>query len=501
MVYLLVGCGAVFVCTGFALGVQARAAAPTEPIPRTGLWAVTLFALVHGASEWLELGLHLEEREHGAAPAGLGLARIALLALSFAILGAFGLLLAARRDGPPPWRLTFGAPAIALLAAALAAWLTLGAGRAPVDPGALAAAEGAIRYGLGVPASIAACAGLLLVRRRIRDEHWVAARYLAAAAAAFAAYGFFAGVIVPPSPLGPAATLNTASFGEATHVSALVFRAAAMAAVGLFLSEVFVRTATDHLRREVEHLRDGFISLVAHDLRTPLGTVTSGVTLLERLAPGEHATDREARILRAIHASARAMTKIVSDLLDASRLEARRLSISPEQLDLVPLLLRIVEWAPPEALRGHLIRLVPPGALPPVLADPVRVEQVLSNLLSNAGKYSPAGTEIVLEARPGPGEVTLSVTNAGPGIAAADLPRVFSRHFRTGAARSGRAPGLGLGLYIARGLVESQGGRMWAESEPGVRTAFSFTLPRAPARLAARGLEPVRVSPGARLPL
>ncbi len=143
------------------------------------------------------------------------------------------------------------------------------------------------------------------------------------------------------------------------------------------------------------------------------------------------------------------------------------------------MLLGLVEWAPAEAMRGHTVRLEPPGPLPTVVADPVRVEQVLTNLLSNAGKYSPPRTEIVLEARVGPGEVTLSVTNAGPGIPAHDLPRIFSRSYRTSAARAGRAPGLGLGLYIARGLVEAHGGRIWAESEVGKRTTFSFTLPRA----------------------
>jgi signal transduction histidine kinase len=501
MEYVLLAYGAVFVCTGFVLGVQARAAAPSEPISRAGLWAATLFALVHGASDWLELGVYLGVRQHGVAPSGPGLARIALLALSFALLGCFGLLLATRRDGTPRWRLALAVPGGALLAVAPVAWLALGAGRAPLDDAGLAAAEGVIRYGLGVPACAAASVGLVLVWRRIRDEHWRAARYLAAAAVALAAYGFFAGVVVPPSLAGPAATLNVASFAAVTHVPVELFRAAAMAAVGLLLSEVFVRTTTEHLRSEVEHLRDGFISLVAHDLRTPLGTVTNAVTLLERLPPGEHGTEREARVLRALGASARAMTKIVSDLLDASRLESRKLSISPEALDLVPLLLRLVEWAPAEAMRGHAVRLVPPGPLPPVVADPVRVEQVLSNLLSNAGKYSPPGTEILLEARAGPREVTLSVMNGGDGIAAADLPRVFSRHFRTPSARTGRAPGLGLGLYIARGLVESQGGRMWAESEPGVRTTFSFTLPRARARQPAPGRDAMPLAPGARLPL
>jgi signal transduction histidine kinase len=176
------------------------------------------------------------------------------------------------------------------------------------------------------------------------------------------------------------------------------------------------------------------------------------------------------------------MRKIVSDLLDASRIESQRLSVTRERLELGPLLLRVVDWAPAEAMRGHTLRLEPTGPLPAVLADPVRVEQVLTNLLSNAGKYSYPESEIVLEARCEAREITISVTNLGPGIPAHDLHRVFARHYRTSAAESGRAPGLGLGLYIARGLIEAHGGRIWAESQVGGRTTFRFTLPVAARR-------------------
>jgi signal transduction histidine kinase len=498
MHWVLLGYGASFMCCGCALGVQARAAAPTEPISRAGLWAAAVFAIVHGAGDWLELAVVDAQREAGRFPMRLALARLVLLAASFAVLAAFGLLLPAQPDEAPRWRLAVAAPVAALAAFGVVVWATLGDG--PPGAAALARAEATARYALGVPASLVAFLGLDRVRRRIRTEQWVAARYLAAASVAIAIYGFFAGVVVPASSVGLAPVLNLASFAAATHLPVHVFRAASMGGAALLLSEVFVRTTTEHLRSEVEHLRDEFISLVAHDLRTPLGTVTSGVTLLERLRREEHATDREARILRAVRSSTLAMSRIVSDLLDASRLESRRLTVAPERLDLGPLLLRLVEWAPAEALRGHSVRLVPPGPLPPVLADPIRVEQVLSNLLSNAGKYSPPETVIVVEARAGPDEVTLAVTNAGPGIAPRDLPRVFTRHFRARDA-TGRAPGLGLGLYIARGLVESQGGRIRAESRPG-RTTFSFTLPRARGERAEA--EPGAVAgpdPDARLPV
>jgi signal transduction histidine kinase len=483
--YVLLAYGAVFVSTGFALGLQARAASPFEPVPRDGLWALMAFALVHGAADWTQLGTYLEQQGYGTFSAGLALARLALLAASYAFMGAFGLLLALPRAGKGRARIAAGVPAAAFAAWAAAYGVAVARGGA-LDPEGVAGAEAATRYLLGIPACALGVLGLERVWRRVREEKWRTSRFVAIACVALALYGILTGLVVPASGVGLARTLNVTSFGAVVHVPVELFRAAAIAVTGLLVSEVFVRTTTEHLQREVEHLRDDFISLVAHDLRTPLGTVETGASLLDRLPPEEHGTEREAKIIRAIRASVRTMRKIVDDLLDVSRLESRRLSVSRERLDLGPLLLRLLEWAPAEAVRGHTLRLVPPDSLPPVLADPVRVEQVLSNLLSNAGKYSPPASEIVIAAWSGPREVTLSVTNQGPGIPPRDLSRVFSRHYRTARASTGRAPGLGLGLYIAKGLVEAQGGRIWAESEPGKVTTFSFTLPRASPGRAAR---------------
>lgn len=478
MEYVLLTYGAAFVATGFALGVQARAAPPTDALPSSALWALTAFALVHGASEWAELALFLEQRAHAPLRAGLAVARLGLLATSFALLLAFGLLLVTRVGVRPGRALAVALPAAALLAWLAGAAVAFGRGGALDRPGA-DAAEAATRYLLGVPACAAAFMGLDRVRRSMRLEGSRASRLLGAACVAVACYAFFTGLVVPRAEVGLATSLNRASFVAATRVPVEVFRTVSIAAIGLLVSEVFVLTTSRHLRSEVEHLRDEFISLVAHDLRTPLGTVKTAAMLLERLPREEHGSEREARFVKAINASVRTMTRIVNDLLDASRIESRRLAVAPEWLDLTPLLLGLIEWAPADAVRGHTVRLVPPGPLPPVIADPVRVEQVLANLLSNAGKYSSPGSEIVLEARADPDAVTLAVTNTGVGIAPRDLPHVFERHYRTRTASAGKAPGLGLGLYIARGLVEAQGGRIWAESTPGRQTTFFFTVPRA----------------------
>ena len=474
MQYVLLAYGAAFIATGLALGLQARATVGRAAIPRPVLWLAAAFALVHGASDWLQLSFFLEQREHGVPFVRLCAARVAVLAASFAILAAFGAFLVA-----PARR---GRAAVLAAVGALGAW-AIGAAalvHGPLGMDALWAMEGATRYLVGVPACALACVGLERARRRLPPEEGRTARLVGVAALAIGVYGFFTGVVVPRSDLAVARVLNVQTFGAAVHVPVELFRAASIAVVAVFLSEAFVRATAGRMRDDVG--RDGFISLVAHDLRTPLGTVETGVTLLERLPPGEHASEREERVVRAIHSSVRTMRKIVSDLLDASRIESQRLSVSRERLELGPLLLRAVEWAPAEAMRGHTLRLEPQGPLAPVLADPVRVEQVLTNLLSNAGKYSYPESEIVLEARCDGRVVTISVTNLGPGIPAHDLPRVFARHYRTSAAESGHVPGLGLGLYIARGLVEAHGGRIWAESEAGGRTTFRFTLP-----VAARG--------------
>ncbi len=114
--------------------------------------------------------------------------------------------------------------------------------------------------------------------------------------------------------------------------------------------------------------------------------------------------------------------------------------------------------------------------LPPVLADPERLQRILANLLSNALKYSPPDTEVTLSFVVRDGEVVTLVTDGGAGIAPEELPRLFQRYYRAAAGRE-RREGLGLGLYITRLLVEAQDGRIWAQSEVGVGSTFSFSLP------------------------
>lgn len=176
-----------------------------------------------------------------------------------------------------------------------------------------------------------------------------------------------------------------------------------------------------------------------------------------------------------IAVSARRLATMVADLLDASRVETHRLALARETLNVPELLAGLVERIRP-LLGDHRVVLDIQGPPPDVDADPGRIEQVVTNLLTNAAKFSPAGAEITVVVAARESEVVVVVADRGPGIPAADRAAIFDRFYRA-PATTGSRDGLGLGLYIARGLVEAHGGRMWADSRPGGGTRVCFTLP------------------------
>lgn len=229
--------------------------------------------------------------------------------------------------------------------------------------------------------------------------------------------------------------------------------------------------------RELQEQMEILLHTVSHDLRTPLTVIQGRAQLLERALgkPGQEGTARHS--LEAILAGVKRMNVMVQDLADSARLESGQLRLDRTSLDLLAFTLDLKE-----RLAGTLdtdrIRVESPEGLPRVLADPNRLERILTNLIANALKYSEAATEVAVSLEEQEGEVVVSVLDRGPGIPPEDLPHLFQRFRRT---RQGRhhSEGLGLGLYISRQLVEAHGGRIWVESEPGKGSAFSFTLPLA----------------------
>lgn len=229
------------------------------------------------------------------------------------------------------------------------------------------------------------------------------------------------------------------------------------------------------ISKELEREREEWTSLIAHDLRQPM-TVIASYAELAAAERTDLLSSLHKEALDQIRTSAYQLERMVADLLDATRIDARRLTIEKEKVDLSTLVQSIVNRTTP-VLSDHFVRLNLEKEVPSVEVDPGRLEQVVSNLLSNAAKYGYPGTEIDLHLRRTSDEVEISVSNKGEGIPSEELAIIFGRFRRATQAYERKIAGIGLGLYIAKGLVEAHGGRIWAESALGGTTSFYFTLP------------------------
>ena len=253
--------------------------------------------------------------------------------------------------------------------------------------------------------------------------------------------------------------------------------------VTILLSARYRRDAEGALRSAVVLLRPPrprgrhtpsgieIVSTVSHELRSPLTSVKGYTSLLlnkwDRLAD-----DQKQMMLGQVHHDADRVTRLVTELLDISRLETGRLHLRRQQVDLTALARTIFEKLKLEYAELDCI-LDFPDDFPQVYADPDKVEQVLTNLIENAAKYaSPVGMRV--EGRVVGDTIEVSVHDTGEGIPPSDLPRVFSKFFRRD---HGKPTGSGLGLWISRGLVEAHGGRLTASSIEGQGSVFTFTLP------------------------
>lgn len=228
--------------------------------------------------------------------------------------------------------------------------------------------------------------------------------------------------------------------------------------------------------RELERLREEYLSLISHDLRNPVAVIQGNAHILQ-LSPGKPGLrgDRRKAIDYIVDA-ARRLDSMVQDLVDSMRLQSGKLPLDKKPVVFRTLCSEFLERQ--RTLPGwDRIRFEAPADLFTVEADPMAIERVLVNLLTNALRYSEPETKVVLRAEVARGEMLVSVADRGKGISPEDLPHVFERfHKFSGPQKAG---GIGLGLYITRMLVEAHGGRVWAESEQGKGAIFHFTLPLA----------------------
>ncbi len=225
--------------------------------------------------------------------------------------------------------------------------------------------------------------------------------------------------------------------------------------------------------RHDRELRRNMIADIAHELRTPISVLQGNI---EGMIDGVLPENRET--LELLHGETLELARLVEDLRTLSLAEAGQLEFDIQQINIADLSERVVDaFKTIAGSRGIDIILTLPEQIRAVNADPARTAQVLRILIDNALKYTPANSKIEVKIAYGKDHVTVSVTDTGVGISAENLPMVFNRFYRTDRSRSRSTGGSGLGLSIAKQLIEAQGGTISAESAIGKGSAFSFTLP------------------------
>jgi signal transduction histidine kinase len=256
------------------------------------------------------------------------------------------------------------------------------------------------------------------------------------------------------------------------YAYATVATTIAFGAFGFALGRKQERLVAAHAK--LDRLHEEHTSIVAHDLRSPIQALSLQAELLLK-----NREDGEVRVavpaVERMTRATKALAAMVDDLLDASRIESGQLRIEPRPTDVGGATAELVEQLRP-TLGQHPVEVVVAADVPLIAIDPKRLDRIVTNLLENAGKYSdPTGAIRVAVERSGDGAV-IRIEDHGPGIAPEELPRLFERFYQTVRARAKRS-GLGLGLYITKGLVEAHGGRVGVESTPGVGSTFRVWLP------------------------
>lgn len=237
-----------------------------------------------------------------------------------------------------------------------------------------------------------------------------------------------------------------------------------------------IATVRDITRfRQAEEIKTTFISVISHELKTPVALIKGYVATLRR----EDVSWERSVIddsLAVIEEEADRLTELIENLLDASRLQAGVLKMNQADIAVDELAKRMVERFQTQTSR-HTFIVDFPSNFPVILADEERLEQVFLNLLSNAVKYSPEGGEIWVTGQVRPTQVIICVSDQGPGVAPEDIPHIFDRFYRANSAVN-TTKGAGLGLFLTRAIVEAHGGRIWVDPKPGEGARICFSLPR-----------------------
>ncbi len=226
--------------------------------------------------------------------------------------------------------------------------------------------------------------------------------------------------------------------------------------------------------KELDQMKSDFVATVSHDLRSPLSIIDGYTDLLQEVGS---LNEQQHQFVERIKVATTNMVRLVTDLLDLGKIEAGlEMEMTPCDLEDIidPVVTNLQGWA---ERKGIELRVELPENVPPIRGDSIRLRQVLTNLVDNALKYTHEGGTVAVQMSVDNGTVTVRVRDTGIGIGPDDLPHVFDKFYRVEGEETRDIAGTGLGLAIAKSIVEAHGGRIWAESEPGAGSVFSFTLP------------------------
>ena len=230
---------------------------------------------------------------------------------------------------------------------------------------------------------------------------------------------------------------------------------------------------------ELEKMRLDFVSMASHELRTPLTSIIGYLSVFIEENKGKVA-DLELDLLKKSLISAQQLLTLVGNLLSVNKIEREQMSVFSQSLDYLPIITKAVEDLKSQAVQKSVVlNFNPPQVLPKVLADPIRIPEVITNLVANAINYTNAGGSVDVSLAVSPNEMTTVISDTGVGIPKEAIPHLFNKFFRVSNQMQQASKGTGLGLYIAKSIVEKLGGKIWVESEMGKGSQFSFTLPLA----------------------
>lgn len=228
--------------------------------------------------------------------------------------------------------------------------------------------------------------------------------------------------------------------------------------------------------KEIETKKSEFVSIASHELRTPLTAIKGYLSMLLQEDAGE-LNEQQLKFLDRIYRSTDRLVNLVEDVLSVSRIEENRLATRPRAVDIAEVLDGLIHELDYRAQEKSVTIQISPASLPPVLADPGHLRQVLFNLIDNAIKYTPAQGGVSVSFQRRKGYLITQISDTGVGIAEDQLPKLFEKFERVNNPLSIRAGGSGLGLFITKSLIERQGGKIWVKSVPKEGSVFSFSLP------------------------